>query len=185
MIISFIGPSGCGKGTQSKKFVQNNGYTSISTGEILREEYDKGSKIGKDLYLKYWKHGEWVPDSIISDLFFKDLDALNSDRIIIDAYPRTLVQASLLDQHLRENNKSLDFVFIFNLDKKTATDRIIARQKDEKRLDASDGAILKRISNYYQNETLIRDFYKERAVDINATLTVDIIYNMILNYIIT
>ncbi|MHB8362159.1 MAG: nucleoside monophosphate kinase [Patescibacteria group bacterium] len=184
MIISFIGPSGCGKGTQSKKFVQNNGYTSISTGEILREEYDKGSNIGKDLYLEYWKHGEWVPDSIISSLLFKDLDALNSDRVIIDAYPRTVMQASFLDEHLKENNKFLDFVFIFNLDKKIAIDRIISRQKDEKRLDASEDAILKRISNYYQNEVLIRDFYKKRIIDIDATLDVDTIYNMILNYII-
>ncbi len=185
MIISFIGPSGCGKGVESKKLYRNKGFSVISTGEILREEYENGTKIGKELYLKYWKNGEWVPDSIISEMLFIKLDKLNSNKIILDAYPRTKKQALLLDEYLERNNKFLDLVFIFNLDDKISKERILGREKEGKeRLDVSDKAILKRLYNYHKNENEIRNFYKKRAIDIDATLSVDIIYTTILKYII-
>ncbi len=185
MIISFIGPSGCGKGAESKRLCENEGFNIVSTGELLRKEYEDGTKIGKELYLKYWKNGEWVPDSIISRMLFTKLDKIKSDKIVLDAYPRTRKQALLLDRYLEKNNKSMDLVFIFNLDDKISEERILNREKgEEKRLDISDKAISNRLYNYHKNEDKIRNFYKKKVIDIDATLSIDTIYNMILKYII-
>ena len=71
MIISFIGPSGCGKGTQSKILVEKDNFVSISGGAILREEYRKNTDIGVELFNKYWKKGLWVPDDIIFKFIIK------------------------------------------------------------------------------------------------------------------
>ena len=46
----FMGAPGSGKGTQIQMMLKD-GYTQISTGDVLRQEVKSGSKLGKDLMI--------------------------------------------------------------------------------------------------------------------------------------
>jgi adenylate kinase family enzyme len=48
--ITFVlGGPASGKGTQCEKIVEEFGYTHISTGELMRAEMKKGSKLGEEI----------------------------------------------------------------------------------------------------------------------------------------
>ncbi|MCL4392917.1 nucleoside monophosphate kinase [Patescibacteria group bacterium] len=179
MIISFIGPSGCGKGTQSKILVEKDNFVSISGGAILREEYRKNTDIGVELFNKYWKKGLWVPDDIIFKFIIKKFNDTESNNVILDAYPRTLLQASLMDDYLANIGKKVDLVFIFNLSLDISKTRIIDREKIEKRIDVQDSAIKNRLISYTENIGKIRKYYKNKIVDIDANSSIETIHNFI------
>ena len=179
MIISFIGPSGCGKGTQSKILVEKDNFVSISGGAILREEYRKKTDIGIELFNKYWKKGLWVPDDIIFKFIIKEFNNTESNNVILDGYPRTLLQAILMDDYLANIGKKVDLAFIFNLSSVISKSRIIGREKIEKRIDVQDSAIKNRLASYTENIDKIREYYSGKVVDIDANSSIDTIYNFI------
>ena len=47
MVVLFLGPPGSGKGTQSKIFSENLEIAHLSTGDILRKEVERKSRLGK------------------------------------------------------------------------------------------------------------------------------------------
>ena len=49
--IIFIAPPAAGKGTQSELLVNNYKYNHISTGDLLRNKQNDGSKLGNELVL--------------------------------------------------------------------------------------------------------------------------------------
>lgn len=179
MIISFIGPSGCGKGTQGKILSDREHFTIVSGGSLLREEYKQKTKMGINIYNKYWKNGLWVPDDIIFRLIIDRFNKVDNSDVIFDAYPRTYNQAILLDDYLFNIGKTIDLVFIFNLSSGVANKRIIAREKDEKRKDSGQRAIAQRLKNYYKDIEKIRRYYNGKVVDINAQKSIESISNFI------
>jgi len=66
-IIIILGPQGSGKSTQAKLLAMYLGYEFISTGQIVRDETEKGTKIAKKLQF-YELKGELVPDSLIKEM---------------------------------------------------------------------------------------------------------------------
>ena len=70
MNIILFGPPGAGKGTQAKYLVKKlNGY-QISTGDILREEINKDTEIGKKI-INNMNEGKFVNDEIVNNLLKK------------------------------------------------------------------------------------------------------------------
>lgn len=51
MNVIIFGPPGSGKGTQSKKIAERFNLTHISTGDLLREEIQNETELGKSLSL--------------------------------------------------------------------------------------------------------------------------------------
>ncbi len=184
MILSFIGPSGCGKGTQAKLFSKRKNFQVFSTGDILRDEFFRKTDLGISLFKKYWKLGKWVPDDIVSKLLFDRINRYPFPlNVIFDAYPRTKNQAVLLDEFLSSNGVSLNFVINFVLADDTSRGRIIGREKEEKRLDVSGEAISNRLESYRRHFDDICDFYKGKIFNINGEDSIENVYNSILDIV--
>ena len=67
MNIILFGPPGAGKGTQSKYLVNKIKGFQISTGDILREEIKKDTKIGK-IIINDMNDGKFINDEIVNKL---------------------------------------------------------------------------------------------------------------------
>ena len=111
MNIILFGPPGAGKGTQSKYLVKKLNGFQISTGEILRNEIQKDTDIGKKI-ITDMNDGKFVSDEIVNELIKKLIfDPTKKNRLIFDGYPRSLSQAKNLDLLLNTSNQKIDFIF--------------------------------------------------------------------------
>jgi adenylate kinase len=95
-VILFLGPPGCGKGTQSKIISKKLGITSYSVGDLLRSYAESNSS--DSLYIEDMiKNGLIIPGDLVNSIVSK----LFSDvfkTCILDGYPRNLEQALFLNQ---------------------------------------------------------------------------------------
>ena len=100
MQLIFLGPPGAGKGTQAVSLSKRLNIPHISTGDILREAIAQQTSLGLQS-ATYLKAGELVPDVLIMSLIrerFSQPDV--SKGWILDGFPRTLRQATALDDLL-------------------------------------------------------------------------------------
>ncbi len=165
--IVFLGPPGCGKGTQSKILVEKFNFFQLSTGDLLREQTsDKNSQYGKDI-IEIMKKGELVTDEIVINLIIDKILLLRDKSIIFDGFPRNLNQAKVLDKSLNDISISLDAVILFEIDFKILEERIktrISESTDQKRPDDNIKTLLKRIEVYKNNTLPIIDYYKNKGI---------------------
>ena len=93
MNIILFGPPGAGKGTQSKYLVNKLNAFQISTGDLLREEINKNSDIGKSI-INDMNDGKFVSDDIVNKLIENFIfEPEKKNKLIFDGYPRSLSQA--------------------------------------------------------------------------------------------
>ncbi len=192
MNIIFLGPPGCGKGTQAKKLEDRCGMVQLSTGEMLRAEVRSGTKIGlkaKDII----EAGKLVVDDIVVDMIDRRLDGAESNAgFILDGFPRTVSQAKSLDYLLKKRDMSLDQVVEFRVNEEVLVKRITGRysctdchqgyheeyQKPQlpgtcdqcggtkftRRAEDNEGTVRSRLMEYHAATAPIVDFYDERGV---------------------
>ena len=121
-IILLAAPA-AGKGTISKYIEDKYNYKHISTGDLLRDEVKKKTKIGLEIKPLLEK-GSLVGDDIIEEVFKKEFNKTKSN-IILDGIPRTLTQAKMLDNLDEEsNNVEITKVINIDIDKEIAINRI-------------------------------------------------------------
>lgn len=126
MIVVFMGPSGCGKGTQADYLKNEKGYSHISTGDLLRAEQQAGTKLG-DKVKDDVANGVLISDEIILTLVKKQLDLLPESSILFDGFPRTIEQAKALDLMLLDMKKEIGCVIDFSVTEEELYDRIKGR----------------------------------------------------------
>ena len=104
MNIILFGPPGAGKGTQSKYLVEKLNSFQVSTGDMLRDEIQKDSDIGKKI-INDMNDGKFVNDEIVNNLIKNVIfDPQKKNKLIFDGYPRSLSQAKNLDLLLNNSN---------------------------------------------------------------------------------
>jgi adenylate kinase len=110
MRIILLGAPGAGKGSVAKILTELDGSVQISTGDILRQAVQEGTKLGKKAK-EYMERGDLVPDSIIMEIMevrLQEQDCKNG--FILDGFPRTIAQAQELKKIIDRLNISLDLV---------------------------------------------------------------------------
>ena len=163
MNIILFGPPGAGKGTQSKYLVDKLESFQISTGDILREEINKNSDIGKQI-VNNMNQGKFVSDKIVNSLIEKLInDPQKKGKLIFDGYPRSLSQAKFLELLLIKFNQKIDHIFFLNVNKDTIIKRIEKRKILENRSDDNSDTIIKRYDTYMKTTKPVLDFYSKNT----------------------
>ena len=127
MNIIIFGPPGAGKGTQSNYIVNKYNLFQLSTGEFLRDEIKKKTKLGMEIS-SIVNSGSLVSDEIVSKLIQNVISNNNyKNRIIFDGYPRNLPQAENLSKLLKKNDQKIDLVLKLSVKLETIKKRISGR----------------------------------------------------------
>ncbi len=127
MIIILIGAPGAGKGTQARRIEEKFKIVQLSTGDMLRAERDSGSALGQQIE-KVISKGQLVSDDLISEMLSARIDQDDCRKgFILDGFPRTLEQASMLDEIFNNKNLKLDAVVELKTDDEAIVERISGR----------------------------------------------------------
>lgn len=121
-----LGPPGVGKGTQCERLQKKVSYKHISTGDIIREEINKQSDIGKHVQ-SIIETGDLVPDDVVCKMVEEHLKGISSKTSwILDGFPRTEDQAKFL----KNSDIKLTHVLELEGDEKEITERLSGRLLD-------------------------------------------------------
>ena len=175
MNIILFGPPGAGKGTQSKYLVKKLSGFQISTGDMLRNEIQNNSDIGKKI-INDMNDGKFVSDEIVNSLIKNVVfDSEKKNKLIFDGYPRSLSQAKNLDILLKDSDQKIDLIFFLNVNKETIMKRIEKRKIIENRSDDDTSTILKRYDTYMDTTKPVLDFYSKNSnfKEIDGSLEID------------
>ena len=127
MRLVLLGPPGAGKGTQGVFLGERYGIPQISTGEILRDHVQRGSRLGIRAR-SYMDRGEYVPDDVVVSMVMDRLDDPDADKgFILDGFPRTVAQAEALERALEASDDPLTAVLKFSVGGELAVRRLIGR----------------------------------------------------------
>ena len=163
MNLILFGPPGAGKGTQAKYLVKRLNNFQISTGDMLRDEIQKNSEIGKKI-VEDMSDGRFVNDELVNSLIEKIVfDPNKKNKLIFDGYPRSLTQAKNLEKLLEKTNQKVNFVFFLNVNKETIIKRIEQRKAIENRSDDDLNSIIKRYDRYMETTKPVLDFYSKNS----------------------
>lgn len=123
MYLIMLGAQGTGKGTVAGILSQSTNWPQISTGDIFRKNIKDQTELGK-MANEYISKGQLVPDEITVPMVVDRLNQSDCENgAILDGFPRTVEQATKLDEILGEKRKKVDLVI--NLI--TPRDEIITR----------------------------------------------------------
>ncbi len=108
--IIFVGAPGAGKGTQASVVARKLNLVHISSGDLFRQALEQGTELGKQAKA-YMEKGVLVPDEITIQMVMERLSAPDCQNgVILDGFPRNLLQAEALDSALDEQGKTIDKV---------------------------------------------------------------------------
>jgi adenylate kinase len=133
--IILLGPPGAGKGTQAKRIAERYGIPQISTGDILRDNVQRGTDLGLQAKA-IMARGELVPDNLVCDMVAGRLRQADCTRgFILDGFPRTPAQAGWLDAFLeheifdnRHGSQRLPIVMRIDVDYNRLLQRLTGRR---------------------------------------------------------
>jgi adenylate kinase len=176
--ILLLGVQGSGKGTQAKRIAAEYEIPHVATGDMFRAAVAARSELGRRV-APILERGELVPDELTIALIRERLseeDARNG--FVLDGFPRTLAQASALDEMLAEEGRGLDVVLELQVSDEVAVERMLSRAQLEGRLDDTPEAIARRLAIYHEETEPIVEHYRARGivVGLHGERTIDEVF---------
>lgn len=190
MRLVFLGLPGAGKGTQARLVAERDSIPQISTGDILREHVQEGTRLGIRAR-SFMDRGDYVPDELVVDMVIERLSEPDAEKgFILDGFPRTVPQALALEVALADE-RPLSAVLQFVISDDTAVRRIVGRftcascgrtyhqefkppAEDlvcdldgtplEKRSDEDEVTVLRRLAVYREQTAPLERFYEDRGL---------------------
>jgi adenylate kinase len=110
LYVILFGAPGVGKGTQAAILAEKTGLVHITTGELFREAIRQETELGKQAK-DYYDRGQLVPDHLTIAMLLERLSQGDcAGGCILDGFPRTLEQATTLDEALAQEGGAIDKV---------------------------------------------------------------------------
>ncbi|ESL07436.1 adenylate kinase [Trypanosoma rangeli SC58] len=127
MNLLLFGAPGCGKGSMSVALERDFGLLHISAGDLMREEVEKETPVGRQVAV-LMNEGHLIPDELIVSIVINRVQQPNvkGRGVLLDGFPRTLRQA----QALAKSGFRIDAVIFINVDPKMLEERCLQRRLD-------------------------------------------------------
>ena len=127
LFVILIGVQGAGKGLQAKRIEQHYGIPQVSTGDLFRAMRTRTDALAlkvQDIMTSGRLVDDDTTNAIVEDRLAQP-DARNG--VILDGYPRNLVQARFLESHLKTKGAKVDAALLLELDLYIAFKRAFGR----------------------------------------------------------
>ena len=173
--IALFGPPGAGKGTQSKILIEEYNLSYISTGELLRKEIKNKTKLGLEAQ-SIIAAGGLVSDEIIVQIIEKTItENPNANGFLFDGFPRTYIQAYILEGLMIKLNTSLNCLISLAVPEEVSVQRLLERGRTSGRTDDNETVIRNRLNEYYEKTIPVINFYKEKGIfsEVDGTQSVE------------
>ncbi len=210
----FMGPPGCGKGTQTAHLADFLNLPHIDTGALLRAEIAAKTPDGIEAKRKIDK-GQLVPvelvGRVIKNRLLKD-DAQNG--YILDGFPRSMEQTKILERIQEEIGLDVQNVaFYFDIENHALVERLVNRRscpvcgkiynvisnkpKVEGKCDIDGADLIQRSDDneetaklrfitYEEQTKPILDYFKDKGIlhTINADQSIEAVWEEIKEFIV-
>ena len=186
MSIVLLGPPGIGKGTVATKLSKKLGIPHIATGDMLRENVVKKTRLGLEAK-SYMDKGLLVPDGVVIKMMKERLQKNDcKNGFILDGFPRTINQAEEIGKEIRidkvVNIQASDEIIIDRLSKRKVCKKcsfiyhlVYIKPKKEgicdkcgsklyQREDDKPKAIKERLKVYRKETEPLIDYYKDKGI---------------------
>jgi adenylate kinase family enzyme len=170
-IVFVIGGPGCGKGTQCKRIVQNFGYQSFSTGDLLRQ-YVKDKKDGYEDIDNQMKEGKLISSATLMKVLKEYVMTSRNKKILVDGYPRNQENIDEWEKQMKDLVEVKGALYI-EVSNEEMTKRLLGR--NEGRADDNEETIKKRLTTFEQETKPIVGYFEKKGnlIKIDGMKTVD------------
>ncbi len=127
MNLIFLGAPGAGKGTQAAVISKELGIEHVASGDLFRKAQARGDELGRQVK-SYMEKGLLVPDETTIRTIQAHMDRYSPEQgFLLDGFPRTLEQATALDNMLSLQHKAIDWAVYIEVELEKLTARLNGR----------------------------------------------------------
>ena len=159
-VIFVIGGPGCGKGTQCKRIVQNFGYVSFSSGDLLRK-YVQEKKEGFEEISKKMQEGALISSETVMKVLKSYILNSENKKILLDGYPRNKENMDIWEREMT-GLANIKAALYFEVSNEEMKKRLLGR--NEGRADDNEKTILKRIDVFEKETRPLAPIFEKQGI---------------------
>lgn len=212
MNIILIGAQGSGKGTQAETLSQLLGIRHVASGDLFRKAIGEKNELGNKVK-DYLARGELVPDDVTVAMILGRIKEPDCEHgVLLDGFPRTIVQAEALDNGLQSTGQRIDVVVYLQVPReillKRLSGRFICRASQHvfnvnsnppkvpgvcdidgselyQRSDDKGEAVQKRLDTFFNETIRLLDYYgkQQKVIEVNGNQGIEQVQADLLSHI--